>query len=279
MDYSKVAYNIRKCLEEYIQKNELKSLVIGVSGGVDSAVCLALARSVCDELGIPLIGRSLPYITNKKEELNRAKDIGHLFCHDFEEDSIHILVQPFFFYLGLYRDNKKATKIRKGNIIARTRMVILYDIAQQNEGMVLSTDNYTEYLLGFWTLHGDHNDYGIIQNLWKTEVYELLEYLSNTKEETTVKQMESLLLCAHSVPTDGLGITSSDMEQIGCKDYEETDKILKRYLELSSMSMLYTDSDEKEYKKLSKHPAIIRHLNTQFKRNWPINLTREQIIS
>jgi len=64
---------------------------------------------------------------------------------------------------------------------ARIRMILLYDLAGGNDGMVLSTDNYTEYLLGFWTLHGDVGDFGMIQSLWKTEVYDMVEWIRDNE--------------------------------------------------------------------------------------------------
>ena len=57
MDYGIVAKNIRSALKAYIQKSGLKALVLGVSGGVDSCLVSVLAKPVCEELGIPLIGR------------------------------------------------------------------------------------------------------------------------------------------------------------------------------------------------------------------------------
>ena len=73
--------------------------------------------------------------------------------------------------------NEMSKKIRMGNIKARMRMIYLYNLASAHNGIVLSTDNYTEYLLGFFTIFGDQGDYGMIQNLWKTEVYEMSEWI------------------------------------------------------------------------------------------------------
>ena len=86
MNCELVVKNIRQNLKDYIVKNNLKSLVCGVSGGIDSALCCALSRPVCDETGIKLIGRSLPILTNKPDEIARAKAIGENFCDDFLED-------------------------------------------------------------------------------------------------------------------------------------------------------------------------------------------------
>lgn len=92
-DLDKVVYNLRAHLRNYITDHGLKSLVIGVSGGADSALVCALAEPVCKEFNIPLIGRSLPASSNKIEELARASLVGEAFCTDFKEVSIENLFE------------------------------------------------------------------------------------------------------------------------------------------------------------------------------------------
>jgi NAD+ synthetase len=261
MDYIKLTKNIREELRTYIAKHGLKSLVLGISGGIDSAVCAALAKPVCDELGIPLIGRSLPIETNKQEEIDRAKIVGECFCHDFKEVSFNKIYQMFDEKIQIVEGTEN-TKIAKGNIKARIRMIYLYNIAGMNNGMVLSTDNYTEFLLSFFTIHGDHNDYGMIQFLWKTEVYGLAQHLVNELENDKAK--ESIRACIVAKATDGLGISESDVEQFGVDSYEEVDFILKDYV---------INGNEK----YCNHPVIRRYENTHFKRNWPITIPRSKL--
>jgi len=86
LPYGIMVENIRKELEAYITEKGIKSLVLGISGGIDSAICAALARPVCDKLNIPLIGRSIPISTNTSEERDRAEMVGNAFCTDFDED-------------------------------------------------------------------------------------------------------------------------------------------------------------------------------------------------
>jgi NH3-dependent NAD+ synthetase len=94
-NYSDMVGKIRQILKDYIVKQNLKSLVLGVSGGIDSALVAALAKPVCDELNIKLIGRSLPCGTNTQDEIDRAKNVGELFCHDFRE--IDLFSTPYSF--------------------------------------------------------------------------------------------------------------------------------------------------------------------------------------
>jgi len=266
-DYKTAVDNIRDILKAYISENRIKSLVVGISGGIDSALSLALAKPVCDELDIPLIGRSITIETNKADEIARAKAMGEKFTSDFKEVD---LTEGFITLAGLITESgdedteSVAYKIRRGNIKARTRMVYLYDLAAKNKGMVLSTDNYTELLLGFWTLHGDVGDYGMIQNLWKTEVYAMSRYLVAGLQDHDAA--EALQLCIDAVATDGLGITNSDLDQIQAKSYEEVDQIL--------LKLVYNTDDFKDFK---DHPVIRRKRNSEFKRNNPYNIPRAEI--
>ncbi|MFC1668760.1 NAD(+) synthase [Spirochaetota bacterium] len=264
-DFSKPVENIRKELEEYIVRCGIKSLVIGISGGIDSAICSVLALPVCEKLGIPLIGRSIAIETNKEDEIVRAKKIGAYFCTDFKEVDLTDFHKGFIGMLkveeGQNDGDDYSLKIRHGNIKARIRMIYLYDLANKNSGMVLSTDNKTELLVGFWTLHGDVGDYGMIQNLWKTEVYAMARYLAGRYDG---KMEESITECIDAIPTDGLGITSSDFDQLGVKSYDECDMILKDYAE----------EGNNRYK---DHPVISRHRRTGYKRMNPFNIPRDKI--
>lgn len=255
---------IRKDVMNYlIAHPNIKSLIIGVSGGIDSALVCALVRPICDELGINLIGRSLPFNTNKKEELQRATDIGMQFCTDFWEVKIFNKLE-LNKIIKIFDESENYSSIRSGNIMARLRMIYLYNLAHTNNGLVLSTDNFTEYLLGFWTLHGDVGDLSPIQNLWKTDVYSMAEYIAKYELGDTIPTAKALWKCIHALPTDGLGITNSDMDQIGADDYFEVDQIFNDYF---------------YYGENKDHPVIKRYLNSEFKRNNPVNIGKPPLIN
>lgn len=266
LDYKIVKNNIRKNLKEYIVKYNIKSLVVGISGGIDSAICVALAKPVCDELGVEIIGRSITISTNKQEEIERAKMVGETFCTDFKEvnlsDSFDLLYENISEEEILLESIDE--KINKGNAKARLRMIYLYNLARKHNGLVLSTDNYTELMVGFWTLHGDVGDYGMVQSLWKTEVYDLAREI-NSEQDNKIP----LQLCIDAIPTDGLGITNSDLDQLGASSYAEVDDILIRYL---SGTPNVVDS-------VINHAVIKRHLSTSFKRENPYNIPISELLS
>lgn len=247
---------------EYVTSNNLKAMVLGISGGIDSTVVAAICHEVSKKTGIPLIGRSLP-IKNKEDEFSVSELVGEAFCDEFKVFNLSNSYKASLFDLcadaGLIKDCKGydwywvsdleeltgRTPIANGNLQARCRMKHLYDIASIRKGLVMSTDNQTEYQLGFWTIHGDVGDFDPIQDLWKTEVYGLanylrdrykskaLEALHNDYKETCDKYRAMSYAVYSScklIPTDGLGISNSDLEQIGAKSYDEVDDILSRYI-------------------------------------------------
>lgn len=247
---------MRATMAAYITANHLKSLVLGISGGIDSAFAAALLRPVCDVTDTKLIGRSITIETNKPDEIERANAVGKAFCHDYQYlDYTDIYLQYKPLMPGL--DNEKLSKLRMGNAKARFRMMALYDLAQMNKGIVISTDNFTEYLTGFWTLHGDVGDYAPFIRLWKTEVYRCSELLCKSLPST---QSQALMSCVKAVPTDGLGISSSDLEQLGADNYYDVDIILARYLE--------GDHSQED------HPVIKRFLSSAYKRENPMSIPR-----
>ena len=308
---------------EYVTSNNLKAMVLGISGGIDSTVVAAICHEVSKKTDIPLIGRSLP-IKNKEDEFSVSELVGEAFCDEFKVFNLSNSYKASLFDLcadaGLIKDYKGydwywvsdleeltgRTPIANGNLQARCRMKHLYDIASIRKGLVMSTDNQTEYQLGFWTIHGDVGDFDPIQDLWKTEVYGLanylrdrykskaLEALHNDYKETCDKYRAMSYAVYSScklIPTDGLGISNSDLEQIGAKSYDEVDDILSRYIPFKEYRQKHGEplhphdemADSDCWSQLcARHGEDVvnkvwsRHLASEFKRKKaPIYISRE----
>jgi NAD+ synthetase len=276
-DYKSAIDVIQNDLRAYLKNHPIKSLVLGISGGIDSALVAALVKPIADEFNIPLIGRFLSIESNKQEEVERARWIGKLFCTDYEfidlTKEYNVLKDIDLFEKPL-KEDERTHAIRMGNIKARMRMIYLYNVASANNGMTLSTDNRTEYLLGFWTINGDVGDYAPIMGLWKTEVYEMTKYIADRE---TFEKAAPLYEMLDAVATDGLGITSSDLDQIlpDWKErhsttrtgYGEVDEILNEFISTTPHSFSGTSS---------QYNVIKRHLASEFKRNHPYCITREK---
>ena len=288
IDYSKFVENSRKWLSQYIKDNHLQSICVGISGGIDSTVSCALANPVCNALNISLIGRSLPTTTNKIKESEIAQQVGDAFCTDFKTVNISDECEMIIHNMELTEG--KMTNLQKGNIKARYRMMYLRNLASIHKGVVLDNDNFTEWNLGFWTVGGDSPmDINLgLHYLWKTEIYELtdyllLEYYKHLSRQKYQAIVESIKL----TPTDGNGVSNSDCEQFGLDNYEQVDDVLKfiYYRENNMEELIHPLYKNDEYIRLidsyneqGVDKVMVLHQNTAYKRKeLPIKPTKEEL--
>ena len=278
IDYSKFVENSRKWLSKYIEDNNLQSLIIGVSGGIDSTVSCAIASPVCKELGISFIGRSLPSNTNKDNENSTANLVGNAFCTDYKVVSIENSFANIFTDLVLNEGH--ITPLQEGNIKARLRMMYLRHLASVHKGVVLDNDNFTEWNLGFWTIGGDSPmDINLgLHYLWKTEVYELANYLLNSFEilsirnEVISKAIEALRMSILLIPTDGNGVSNSDCEQFGLENYSQVDDVLQTMYYRSGFEQAFSPNRDQyirlidDYNEQGVDKVMTLHQNTEYKR-------------
>ena len=304
-DYKMVYDQIIKQTGEYCKKYNLKSMVLGLSGGLDSTVCAAILREVSKQYGIKLIGISLPCSTNSRLERSTATTCGDCFCDEYKE----VNLQDLYLLIKGKCDTEigESTKISQGNLKARLRMIMLYNGASINNGIVIETDNLTEHYLGFFTIHGDVGDFKPIGKLWKTEVYELANYVLSlyTKrleefqanrallegqpgELNRCQFAESALRAAINIkPTDGNGVTEStnefqpssgDLDQIAPGyTYEDVDKVLKFFVRNPTFSpddLSQFVNNEFKGDKDTVSGIYKRYRNSEFKRNTQYNGVR-----
>ena len=243
-------------LDKYLTDNNLKAMVLGISGGIDSTVCAAICHEVSKRTGIPFIGRSLPTKYNKEGETTTADLVGNAFCNNFQTVNIHnmynrLAVDITVVENGMITNPKyPQTPIANGNIQARLRMIYLYNLASIHKGIVIDTDNLTEHNLGYFTIHGDQGDVNPIGDLWKTQVFELAEWLQlhYASEESNSSKVAALEASLQLKPTAGLGITNNDLEEIGAESYEQVDGILQEILAWKWLSKKRGDFPEGDLK-------------------------------
>lgn len=228
-DYKKIFETIVDNTELYVKKAGLKSMVLGISGGIDSTVVAAVCHEVSKRNeDVRFIGVNLPANTNTQIENDSADYAIRAFC----DSAIYSGIEDAYNSVqNLCDEYCNSTAISRGNIKARLRMIYLYNVAGVNKGIVMDTDNLTEHYLGFFTIHGDQGDLNPIGRLWKTEVYELAKYLKDEyyKDTDNINIVKALEHAIEITPTDGNGVKGTgDLDQImPGYTYTDVDKVLQ----------------------------------------------------
>ena len=234
LNYEKVYDNLVEGISKYVKDCHIETLVLGISGGIDSTVVAALCRSAIEKNmpNVVLAGFSLPCSTNQSDEVGAAFMAGSEFCTTFNNENLEDVYETVEDFCKGTIHSIDATPISRGNIKARLRMLTLYDIASRTRGLVVDTDNLTEHFLGFWTLHGDDGDFNPIGGLWKHEVYGLAKWM----KENVFNDSEALEASIALMPTDGNGVKEGgDLAQIAPgKTYDDVDEILHAWVGLDS---------------------------------------------
>ena len=223
MNNQKVATHIIKWLKDYADKARIKGFVIGVSGGIDSAV----TASLCAKTGLEIIVLELP-IHQSEKQVNRALElIKHLEDNYPNVSSDKVDLTPVFESfksaipnnaVEFAKDKQAKVSLSLANTRARLRMSTLYYYAGLYGYLVAGTGNKVEdFGVGFYTKYGDGGvDLSPIADLMKSEVYELAAYLDVPK---------SIL---NAAPTDGLfGDNRTDEDQLGAS-YDELEWAMKQ---------------------------------------------------
>jgi len=218
-DLERVGRQLVKDLEDYRTQTGAGTAVLGMSGGVDSALTAALLkRAGWRVIGFTLPIEQDPVETERGVEACGALGIEHLHL-DLSRQYRGMVEELGGLDPRLAGEDDEALRVRRGNVRARLRMVTLYDQAHRFGGLVASTDNFSELGAGFWTLHGDVGDLAPVQSLLKSWEVPWMARAYGVPERTW-----------RATPTDGLGISAGDEAQIG-SSYLEWDVMVFAVME------------------------------------------------
>lgn len=205
-------------LTNYFKNSGFKTAIIGISGGIDSAVTLAIAVEALGKENVR--GYLLPYRLGEissHTNFEDAQEISEFFGIEYEEIEIDEFAQP---YTKLFPEISGKTNLAFANSLARIRMTVLFGFANKLSGLVLGTCNKSEIMLGYETKFGDGAcDVNVLGNLWKSEVYALAR-VYNIPEKFITKNPSAELFENHS-----------DEEEMGFS-YAESQKILEEIHEI-----------------------------------------------
>ena len=232
-DYDQLKFDIDKWLKDYYYMYAIKAFVVGVSGGIDSAV----VSTLCAETGLPTYVLTMPL--HSKEGNTKLSD-AHAKALMKKYSNVRVVnIDLSNTYESLLFDIDQDfvnNKLANANTKSRLRMVTLYQVAGSVGGIVVGTGNKVEdYGVGFYTKYGDGGvDIAPIADLYKSEVWELGEYLDVDQRIVDAK------------PTDGLWDDGrNDEDQIGAT-YVELEEAMENKTGVA-LNIL------EEYNKKNKH--------------------------
>ena len=201
MDLNKYLKVIEKFLKDYLEETHCDKYILGVSGGVDSSLCAALAKNAVGREKVHCL--IIPIDSLKEDAEDAVKLMNDLdLPYDIFDatNTYHEYVKEF------ERNSLPLDKSTLGNLKARMRMAILYAVAQKERGLVIGTDNADERCVGYFTKYGDGAcDVLPIAHLVKAEVVEAAKILGIRKE------------LAERVPSAGLYQGQTDELEMGVK--------------------------------------------------------------
>ena len=232
-DYEELKTKIVNWISDYCWKYNIKALVVGVSGGIDSAV----VSTLCAETGLPTYVLTMPL--HSKEGNTELSDAHASALVDKYPNVTNVnvdLTETYDKFMLNVDDTFTDNQLANANTKSRLRMVTLYQVAGSVGGIVVGTGNKVEdYGVGFYTKYGDGGvDIAPIADLYKSEVWELGEYLDVDQRIVDAK------------PTDGLWDDGrNDEDQIGAT-YVELEEAMENKTGVA-LNIL------EEYNKKNKH--------------------------
>ncbi len=230
-----------------LHRTGLRDLVLGLSGGIDSAVAAYLAALAIEPARIHAC--LMPYKSSSEDSLSDAR----LVVEDLGIDAETVDITPIVD--GFEKTTGEVDRLRLGNVMARARMTVLYDRSAAHRALVLGTSNKTELLLGYGTLHGDlASALNPIGDLYKTQVRALAGHLGVP---------ESI---RNKPPSADLWPDQNDEEDLGFR-YDEVDRLLALLVDARASRATAIEAG---------FPAELidnvtrRIVGTQFKRKLPV---------
>jgi NAD+ synthase len=232
------AAKILAFLRKVQKEQSTKAFVIGLSGGIDSTTVFYLLKEAFPLKQI-IVAR-LSYFSHQTDVTDQLITKLNLPKNNINQLSIKPLVDAAAKTAGITNSTREG-KLRLGNIMARSRMILLYDLAKKHNALVVGTENKSEMLLGYFTRFGDEaSDIEPIQHLYKTQVYQLAKYL----------QIPDLII--NQAPTAGLWKGQTDEMQLGFT-YAEADEVLYWYTEKKLSLDMITNKGYPLAKKIITH--------------------------
>jgi NAD+ synthase len=257
-------------IREEVRRTGMSKAIIGLSGGVDSALSTYLAVRALGTENVHVM--LMPYRTSSLESLSDAEAIVNDLGISSETFSIASTADTFYHETEASIGPMERT--RRGNVMARLRMIGLYDRSRTMGALVIGTSNKTESLLGYTTLYGDNaSAINPLGDLYKTQVWQLAKYVG--VPEQIVNKPPSADLWPGQTDESELGVTYREVDELlfYMIDLRERDEALvKRGFPMEQIQRIRNSVQRMQYKRQLPLIAKIssRTINADFRypRDW-----------
>ncbi len=209
-------------LKSYIEDNGFKKVIIGLSGGIDSAIVACICVSAIGSENVSAY--MLPSKITSESSINDAKELAKLLNIKLTEIPITTIVQQYTNILN-YSENEELEDLTYQNLQARIRGTILMAESNKTGALLITTGNKSEYATGYATIYGDMNGaFNPIKDIYKTQVFALAKYINSI-----LKVIPENII--NKAPSAELATNQKDIDSL--PNYELLDKILYSYIELN----------------------------------------------
>ncbi len=257
-------------LRDEVRRTGLKKAVIGLSGGVDSALSTYLSVRALGRENVHVV--LMPFRSSTPESVSDAMAVVNDLGIPHETFAITPMAEAFF--TETEKSIGEMDRMRRGNVMARLRMIALYDRSQALGGLVIGTSNKTESLLGYTTLFGDNaSAINPLGDLYKTQVWQLSKHLG--VPDAIVSKPPSADLWPGQTDEAELGIAYHEVDELlfFMVDLRERDEALVQ--RGFSKDLIEKVREKVRRSQFKRRPPIIakissRTINTDFRypRDW-----------
>jgi NAD+ synthase (glutamine-hydrolysing) len=264
-------------LRDYVQKNGFRDVVIGVSGGIDSAVTAAVASEALGSERVHCV--SMPSRFSSEGTQDDARRLAESLGADFRELPIESIVESFLESLAPAFEGLEPD-ITEENLQARVRGVLLMALSNKFGWLVVATGNKSELSVGYATLYGDMaGGFALLKDVFKTDVFRLASYLNERAGRELIPQ--SIIDRPPSAE-----LRANQLDEDSLPPYSELDRVLEAYVELDqSREDMTSDGfdpdvvdralamiDRAEYKRRQAPPGV-KLRPKAFGRDWRLPIT------
>ena len=239
-----------KGLEDYVYKNGFKKVILGLSGGIDSAVSAAIAVDAIGNKNV--LGIRMPSKYSSRSSLNDALDSAKKLNIKIETLKINRVHQEYLTTISKVF-NKNIKSITEENLQSRIRGTLLMAYSNNFSHLLLSTGNKSEISVGYSTIYGDMNGgFNVLKDIYKTELYELAKW-RNKVNFKLFKGPKGIVIPNNSIqkePSAELRLDQKDSDSL--PPYETLDKILYQMIE--------NEASIEEIKKMGFDEKLIKRI-------------------